>query len=311
MTEWARYSCEIPTGSRSRASDCAALEDVFHVAHVADARRIIEDGKLKARLVYDESRLNRTRMHVCWVSANSWSSGSIYGTVEFTFKWSDLVKGKQVYWVEAMTDYSPEAYRFLLTDRDPASLAHVLPYDPQTSDGPLRRKGDEWYWNPRFTSEFMIDADLSLTQCVGLNFVTHHRNICRLFKSACRERQQNVWDSGACILGYLIGAGNTTINKALMPDLGLPDGKPSMTMIRGAVDQLWRRLAGRNAKLSGPIKDSANAMRIVQAGMLQYAMGSEEHARSLIALLDSMDTFETALCDLVKAHFCLEDFKLD
>ena len=71
--------------------------------HIADARRIIEDNRVRARIVYDESQLNRSRTHVCWVSANTWAYGSIYGTVEFSFKWSDLVAGKQVYWVEAMT----------------------------------------------------------------------------------------------------------------------------------------------------------------------------------------------------------------
>jgi hypothetical protein len=36
-------------------------------------------------------------------------------------------------------------YRFLLTDRDPASLMHVIPYDPKTADGPLKQKGKAWF----------------------------------------------------------------------------------------------------------------------------------------------------------------------
>jgi hypothetical protein len=40
------------------------------VAHVADACRIIDDGRVKAGLIGDESRLRRSRTSVCWLSAN-------------------------------------------------------------------------------------------------------------------------------------------------------------------------------------------------------------------------------------------------
>jgi hypothetical protein len=50
--EWAPYRCEIPAPRRAAGrSDCAVLTDVYHVAHVADARRIIEDNRLRARIV--------------------------------------------------------------------------------------------------------------------------------------------------------------------------------------------------------------------------------------------------------------------
>lgn len=61
------------------------LTTVRHVVHVPFARRIVEDGRIKAGLVYDESRLNKSRISVAWVSANTWGPGSIYGTVEFQF----------------------------------------------------------------------------------------------------------------------------------------------------------------------------------------------------------------------------------
>jgi hypothetical protein len=83
---------------------------------VPAARRIIEDKRLKAGLVYDASKLNKSRISVAWVSANTWGLGSIYGTVEFEFAWSDLVAGQKIYWVEAM-NYRPTAYRLLLSKR--------------------------------------------------------------------------------------------------------------------------------------------------------------------------------------------------
>src|SRR5689334_424834 len=92
------------------------LSTVRHIAHVPAARRIIEDGRIRAGLVYDESRLNKSRISVAWVSANSWALGSIYGTVEFQFSWADIVAGQNIYWVEAMA-YRPPAFRLLLSKR--------------------------------------------------------------------------------------------------------------------------------------------------------------------------------------------------
>lgn len=176
--------------------------------HVPTARRIIEDRKITAGLVYDESRLNRSRVSVTWVSANTWAYGSIYGTVEFQFDWKPLVEGNKVYWVEAMEQYNPAAYRFLLTPREPNELGSgmVQPYDPTKDDGPLRKSGDKWYWNGNFTSEFMIADDLHLRQATGLAFVSHHPQFCRTFGTACADRKENpTWDqTGGRILAYIL-----------------------------------------------------------------------------------------------------------
>jgi hypothetical protein len=137
--EWARFKFEI--GQENSAD----LTTVRHIAHVQDARRIIEDGRLKAGLVYDESRLNRSRISVAWVSANTWALGSIYGTVEFQFAWADLVAGRNVYWVEAM-NYRPPAYRLLLSKRD-ISAGLIKPYNPAKDEGPLRLSNGKYYWN--------------------------------------------------------------------------------------------------------------------------------------------------------------------
>jgi hypothetical protein len=80
MKEWEKYKIR-----GDLATVGAKLNTVRHIVHVLGARRIIEDDKIKAGLVYDESRLNRSRISVTWVSANTWAFGSIYGTVEFQF----------------------------------------------------------------------------------------------------------------------------------------------------------------------------------------------------------------------------------
>ena len=103
------------------------LDTVHHVVHVPEARRILEDRYLRAGLVCDDSRVNRSRMCVTWLSANTWALGSIYGTVQFTFRWQDIVENRDIYWVEAMTEYHPTAYRFLITDRDLSASSLVTP----------------------------------------------------------------------------------------------------------------------------------------------------------------------------------------
>jgi hypothetical protein len=85
MKEWETYKIKAEPETVG-----TELDMVRHIVHVPDARRIIEDRKIKAGLVYDESRLNQSRVSVTWVSANDWVYGSIYGTVEFQFNWTPL-----------------------------------------------------------------------------------------------------------------------------------------------------------------------------------------------------------------------------
>jgi hypothetical protein len=121
-------------------------------------------------------------------SGNTWGPGSIYGTVEFQFSWADLVKGQNIYWVEAM-NYRPNAYRLLLTPRR-IEKDLVVPYDPAKDEGPLRLRDGNYYWNGAYTSEFMIEDDLALSKCTGLDFVSHNPQICRPFGKECSELQE-------------------------------------------------------------------------------------------------------------------------
>lgn len=98
MPEWDPYKIKFPKPG-SPLKGALPLETVHHVVHVPAARRILEDGKLRAGLVYDESRLKKSRTSVTWLSANSWGQGSIYGNVQFSFAWSDLIGERHFYWV--------------------------------------------------------------------------------------------------------------------------------------------------------------------------------------------------------------------
>jgi hypothetical protein len=114
MSEWSDYNFSAELCN----PDAAPLKRVFHIAHIGQALQILEERQILARPVYDESRLNKSRVHVVWLSPNDWYNGSFYGNVRFHFDWEDLVQGTQIYWVEVIK-YSPHAPRFIFTKGDP------------------------------------------------------------------------------------------------------------------------------------------------------------------------------------------------
>lgn len=296
-SEWAKYDFQV--GGRS----AAVLTDVNHVAHLAEARAVVDAGQVTARPVYDESRLNKTRAHVCWASANFWSNGSMYGTVEFTFPWAQLVAGREIYWVEAIEKYNPTAYRFLITDRKPPSAPGVAPYDATSENGPLKRVADVWHWNGDLTAEFMIEGPLLLSLCQKVSFVTHHPSYCRLNGTKCPEIK-SVWTkSAARFVGYLLGTRSSAANAALLPDVGLPHDRPSLTSIEAAYSGLYFALGGKPERFGGKVRSIDGACRLVRAALLQYAFEEDEDARATIAMIESEPLFRRALRRLLASHF--------
>jgi hypothetical protein len=268
----------------------AELIAVRHVVHVPSARRIVEDRRIKAGLVYDESRLNKSRINVAWVSANTWSLGSIYGTVGFQFDWADLIAGQNVYWVEAM-DYRPKAYRLLLSGRDiPSGL--IVPYDPEKYDGPLKFKDGKYYWNAEFTSEFMIEDDLLLAQCTGVDFVLQHRQYCRPFKDTCddRKNQPSPQRTGGRVLAFMLGNALHVLDKHLKAELSMS--------YEGLVDVL-----GSPGKFGGVIGTADQCEDIARGSLALYGIDQIDQARKLLSLISTKQNFEKALIAIVRSHF--------
>ncbi len=105
MAEWSEYDFSAGPG----VWDSPILDRVFHIAHVRHALQILEEGQILARPVYDESRLNKSRTHVVWLSPREWKeNGSIYGNVRFHFDWHRIIGDRNIYRVEAIK-YSPPA----------------------------------------------------------------------------------------------------------------------------------------------------------------------------------------------------------
>jgi hypothetical protein len=224
--------------------------------------------------------------------------GSIYGTVEFQFSWDDLVGLQNIYWVEAMRGYSPNAYRLLLSNRKIQSEL-ITPYDPVTDQGPLRYKGEKYFWNGSFTSEFMIEDDLSLDRCTGINFVNHHAQICRPFGGKCEDRQKqpSPWRTGGRILSFILVNNLHVLDKHLKP----PGANLPFTWLDSAYDNLEDLLSG-NVNFVGPIRGS-KCEDVVRGSLALYGADQADQAQKLLALISSKDNFIEALKEIVRAHF--------
>jgi hypothetical protein len=198
--EWEEY-CVGEPGEFS--TTCRPFETVYHIAHVSDAYRIFEDRRLRATLVRDESKLNKTRSSVTWLSPNTWANGSFYGNIRFEFDWKDLIQDKQFYWVEVMP-YSPKAFRILVTDEKPA--LDLERYRPEKDNGPLHhdKESDTWYWNGELTGEFMLDGDLPLSKCKTVSFDNHHNRTCKKDGPSCPDMNRERYKAGAALLSRLI-----------------------------------------------------------------------------------------------------------
>lgn len=285
---------------RIRAGDEVEMETVRHVAHVPTARRIVEDGRIKSGLVYDKSVLNKSRISVVWLSANTWSDGSMYGTVEFEFPWSAIVDGKNVYWVEAITDYNPTAFRFLLSERDVTSR-HVHPYDPAVDDGPLRLRGGRWFRAGGLTSEFMIEDDIPLRRSTAIDFVRHHPRHCNLNGGSCVDirRPQSPQRSAARVLAQTLSHGDHSIDRLWKPE-GL---RPVFTPLETGYSGLLLDLTNNKIEYGGPLKRPESCGRVVSGALALYADDRLDAARDILALLQSPGHCERAFLKTIRPHF--------
>lgn len=291
--EWIKFA--------TKRNNYEKLDHVFHIAHLPEAFQIVEAGRIKAGLIYDESRLTPTRTCVSWLSANQWANGSIYGTVQFTFDWTDLVEDRAISWVEAIDRYKPAAYRFLLAPEvDNRKLPEgVVPYDPRKSGGPLLREGDEWFWNSSYTSEFMIDSDVELSRCRRIEIVRHHPRFCSLATS-CRDTDRGSGETAALFITRLLGrgVGSKRVREAL-----LDKGRLCFT----AEDGLMRFLMGCKVYDMQPgrnINAGEESLRaIVQGALALYGNERPDEAKALLALIGSADLIQKALDEIVHSNF--------
>lgn len=309
MNEWDTYKIKIPKPGVLE-DNVSVLEEINHVVHPPAARRILEEGKVRAGIVYDESRMNKTRHQVVWLSANTWSNGSIYGTVQFTFPWASIIKGRRIYWVEAMA-YSNPAYRLLVTNKDVSHLSFLAPYDPTKDKGPVRYRDGTWYWNHKYTSEFMIDSDIDLSDCTGFKGINHKRDGCRIYGWACAEREGQSFLTGGRMLAFVLSCGIHCVDQALRT---VPSGDLSRQFsydLDSAIGGIWFSLAqNRHALFGGPIQETNGGKEVVIGSLALLGSGQQDEARKLVTLLRDEATFQATLEEIVNSHFGISGWTL-
>lgn len=301
MHEWNNYSFKIGEG--------VSVSTVYHVAHLPAAKRIFDDGCLRAGLVYDESKLNKSRICVTWLSANTWELGSIYGNIQFAFDWEAIAKDRKVYWVEVMTRYNPHAYRFLLTDRDMSRSPYVVKYDPTKEKGPLRLRDGKWYRHKNYTSEFMIEADISLDKCKELTFIPHNERYCQPNGSSCKYRRDHPVQTAARILAFFLGYDVQGADHLFLAED--QDGTTTLSFhTEQGVNGVWRALANRKRYFRGGIKKCRSRKAILRGALALYGAERDGEAKKLIALLHSQGVFEKALRKIIEEKYGLTGYTL-
>lgn len=271
---------------------------VRHIAHVPTAKRIIDDGRIKSGLIYDKSLLNRSRISVVWLSANTWANGSMYGTVAFEFPWADIIEGQKIYWVEVITEYNPTAFRFLLSKRDVTSR-HVQLYDPTRDDGPLRFHDGKWFRAGNLTSEFMFEEDISLDRSTELDFVSHHPRYCSLNGGACEEirRPPPQQKTAARMLAHVLAQDHHGIDRLWKP----PGVRPVSTPLETGYSGLWLDLT--KAEFGGALRRPESCGSAVMGALALYSLNKIDEARNLLSLIASESHFERAQLKAVRRHF--------
>ncbi len=303
--EYTKYRCGKPSKRSNWTNpDCVPVTCVYHTAHIADSFRIVEDGYIRSSLVWDESKLRNTRTCVAWVSPNSWQR-SLYGNVRFSFDWGRLVRGKRLYWVEAMVQYQPTAYRILVTSSRHSGDG-LQEYDHTSNNGPLYFDGLDqiWYCNGELNGELMIELDLPLDDCIKIDFVAHHASICNKFspkknRGRCPDLDLSRDRATSCFLSTLLGRGLTRVNQLLM-DPSKPNDFSFETW-NGLLD-LFNRLTRKMGTTDETIPKSKYLL-LLRAALHCFSIGNVEECTKILELFGSPKCVLKAAETLIEEHF--------
>jgi len=279
--------------------DCQPLTIVSHVTRVLSALDVLRVGSIKPQLIYDESRLNTKRILVVWLSPNDWTNagGFRYGNVSFDLDWPKLIQDKRCYWVGVM-EYKPKACRILLTEKDRDT--QLVPYRPQRCDGPWwhHRKEQKHYWNGYYCLEFMLEAEIALSDIKELRFVKHHPVRCSMKNQNCNDMGHDSWKGAARLLA---GACDRRV-LLRWPDLWVTKKGEMKDALRMAWESLSSWVCKGIKEWDGPVKaQSERASALARAGMGALCDLSEKDRKHLFSLFDSEESAIEA-CAAVIEH---------
>ena len=288
-------------------SECLPLVTIYHVAHVPTSVRIIEDKKIQANLVYDESRLNKERIRVVWLSPNDWVNGFRYGNVRFMFDWKTLVKNKKYYWIESM-NYTPEACRILITENNYNSKYDL--YDPKIGNGPWWHdvSGDKHYWNGKYCLEIMLEGDIPFSYVNQVDFVTHHSRQCSISPSSCIFLGVSNREAGSQFVANIISR-NILINIPGFIDNINNKFKPS-SILKLALNSLLVRCNRVNISSWGNVTSTDRvSIPLARAIMGAYSRKDNKEFLSLSKMFCSRSDLETSIAKVIAINMGITDAK--
>lgn len=296
---WKNLGCRIPAaGEVWRDGNCSPLDSVYHVAHIPEALQILKDRRIKRHRV-DDGRL-AGQLRVVWMSGNNFGvmPGSVYGTIQFRFRRRDLIDGKDIYWVETVP--GRQSYRFLVSAHDHSNTA-VDSYDVDDSPGPLRRLSGHWYFNSSRTSQFMLDRNVPLSLCNGIELVQH--NECpRHGTNRCTEVDKNLYEIGARFLAAFFG------NRRRHGRRYFLDGDHLNADIGNSLFKLYQDLSeGLPARSNRTVHHPRSALR---SAMVMYSKDDLKRAQRKARRLRSRATVKATLKAIVRRDLKNEEIEI-
>jgi hypothetical protein len=305
--EWTRFRVGSPSTDTNWVNpDCQRLSTVYHVVHLDIALRITADGKLKAGLVFDRSKLNTERILVTWLSPNNWTGagGFRYGNVRFAFDWEQLVQRKRYYWVESIA-YGVPACRILITSNDYGDKLEE--YDPTLKNGPwwYNRENNQHYWNGNYCLEIMLEQDLDIEESIGTDFVDHHPQYCSVGAAQCTSRGLRHDRASVLFVAALVGQGIDPSNLKLTQSTSL--GYYQNHLHRAWV-QLRNDLQRLEVAYGGPITfRHPAALPLARAICNTYSQSRQHDLSRLISLFQSEDSMTESCAAAIADHFQVTD----
>ena len=296
---WTRFAMKLDSkGMPGR--NCLVFPPVTHISHTSDAIRIVEDGRIRTSLVYDESRLNTERVAVCWLSPKHWSDGYIYGHVSFSIDWPELIDDKQFYWIEHHQTKRQDICRLLISANSYPTI-RLDDYPQDSLGGPVFRKNGTWYHNNSVTTEFLVDHDIPLRDVTHIRFVEHHPEWCAKHETtrACPDRKMQAETAGARFLAFVIGTCRQDLRCHFTRE-NTPT-KLDYSVLK-AIDRLERELS-RSPSIGHNSVSDADWNNLLRASLVAIWKKMDDQRNAILALFPKEESVKTAFWRLINSYF--------
>jgi len=302
MQEWRNYKVGTPSESeKSFNKDCMPFSIVSHVTHIKQSVTVFSDMRIKSNLVYDESKLNESRVQVVWLSPNYWSIGFRYGNVIFSFEPGRLFSQKNYYWVEVI-NYKIPACRILITDKIYNDLE---PYNPISGDGPwwFDPQNQKHFYNGEICLEFMHENDLLIDSDIKTGFVEHNDKYCSLHRnspSKCKDLGLDSFRASGKFLAEIL-ADEISVSFSHFP---IETGETIPKLLKDGLNYLFMVGHKNGVVFSGRFGDDLGT-RVILARALCNAIKNrnEKEEKNIVSLFKNIKDLHEALMFLFCNHF--------